>query len=250
MATKATGRKPKPAKPNLFARSKAAQEDKPKKKKGTSIQLPKDLDDEGALTGESKIMNEAVTVAIKAKREQDAAKGRLGAALGCVHDHVVEAWCGHYAQNGTQPTTPVTVLNHLGESLGFVIQDKSQQNAISDDQIEGIGLCLGEEVAASLVDTRDVYSFANDVMKQAAGGSKAKDGESVQDVVFAIVSEALMESPKLSDEQKAGLIESESKTFLRKNTLARLGELCGANVGKIQAVVESAGSAFVRYLKP
>lgn len=252
MATpKATGRKPreKAAKPNLFARSKAAQEDKPKKKKGTVLQLPKDLDDSGSLVGDSKIMNEAVTTAIAAKRDQDAAKGRLGAALGCVHDHVVEAWCAQYAQDGTQPATPVTVLNHLGESLGFVIQDKSQQNAVSDDQVEALGLCLGEEVAASLVDVRDVYSFDSDTMKQAAGGPKAKDGETVQDVVFAIVSEALLGSPKLSDDQKAGLIASESKTYLKRNTLARLGELCGGNVGKILAVVESAGSAFVRYLK-
>jgi hypothetical protein len=58
-----------------------------------------------------------------------------------------------------------------------------------------------------------------------------------------------MKSAKLTDEQKAELFTHSAKKHLKRNTLPRLAELCGSNVGKIQAFMQAAGSAIVRYLK-
>ncbi|MBW2672196.1 MAG: hypothetical protein JRD89_02115 [Deltaproteobacteria bacterium] len=247
MATKTT----RPAaKPNLFARATEKSLDKPKKnKKGTVLQLPRDLNKESELQGESKILNEAITIAIEAKAEMAAAKGRLSAAMGALHEHAEEGWCATYAKHGVQPETPVSLQNHLGQSLTYVVQDKCGQNAIDKEQIELFEILLGEEVAANLVETREAYGFNPDIMKEIAGGKKTKKGETVQDVVFEIVTSAVMENTKLTDEQKAELITSTSKTHLKKNTLPRLAELCGSNVGKLQSFLQAAGSAFVRYLK-
>lgn len=246
---KATTKRPA-AKPNLFARAAEKTADKPKKKKkGTALQLPKDLNDAGELVGESKILNEAITTAIAAKAEMDAAKGRLGAAVGAVHEYAEEAWCATYAENGVQPETPVVIMNHKGETLTLVVQDKCGQNPINEEQIELLGVLLGTEVAASLTEEVEKYGFDPAVMKEVAGGEKAKDGETVQDVVFEIVSAAIARNPKLTDEQKEGLITQEAKMYLKRNTLPRLAELCGSNVGKIQSFLQAAGSAIVRYLK-
>jgi len=238
------------AKPNLFARAASKSVDKPKKsKKGTTIELPKDLNAEGELIGESKLLNEAITAALKAKTEMDAAKGRLAAAKGSLNDYVTDAWCEVYAKNGVQPETPVTITNHKGESLTYVVQDKCGQNAITEEQQELLEILLGEEVAATLVETKEVYGFDPAVMAEQAGGEKASEGDTVQDVVFEIVSAAVMKNPKLTDEQKEGLFTHQSKMHLRKNTLPRLGEICGSNVGRIVSFVQAAGSAIVRYLK-
>jgi len=239
----------KPVKPNLFARAAEKTAVAPKKKvKGTVLVLPKDLNDKGELQGESKLLHEAVTIAISAKSEMDAAKGRLGAAKGMLHTYAEEAWCATYAQAGVQPTTPVSIQNHKGEALTFVVQDKCGQNAIDEDQIELLGILLGTEAAASLIETKEFFGFNPDTMKQVAAGKEAK-GETVQDVIFEIVSQVIGESLKLSNEQKEEMFTQTSKTHLKKNTLPRLAELCGANVGKIQSFMQSAGSAIVRYLK-
>jgi len=242
---------PRPAaKPNLFARAAEKTAEAPKKKKkGTALQLPKDLNTAGELQGESKVLNEAVSTAIKAKAEADAAKGRLSAALDCVKGHAEEAWCAVYAQQGVQPETPVVLMNHLGETLTLVVQDKCSQNAISDDQVELLGVLLGTEVAASLVEEVSKFGFNPATMAEAAGGEKVAEGETVQDVIFEIVSAAVSKCQKLSDEQKENLFTHEAKTYLRRNTLPRLAELCGSNVGKIQSFLQAAGSAIVRYMK-
>lgn len=238
------------AKPNLFARAAEKTADKPKKKtKGTALQLPKDLNTAGELQGESKVLNEAVSIAITAKAEMDAAKGRLGAALDCLKGHAEEAWCATYAENGVQPETPVVIMNHKGETLTLVVQDKCGQNPINDDQLELLGVLLGTEVAASLTEEIAKFGFDPNTMKEAAAGEKVKEGETVQDVIFEIVSAAVSKCSKLSDEQKENLFTHEAKTYIKRNTLPRLAELCGSNVGKIQSFLQAAGSAIVRYMK-
>lgn len=238
------------AKPNLFARAAENSTTKAKKKKkGTILMLPKDLDGEGQLQGESRLLHEAVTIAIKAKAEMDAAKGRLSSAVGTLHEHAEEAWCALYAGEGVQPETPVVIQNHKGESLTFVVQDKCGQNAVNKDQIELLGILLGEEVAASLIETKEAYGFNPDTLEQVAVGDKANGKETVQAVIFKIVSDTIGRSTKLSDDQKAKIFTHVSKTYVKKNTLPRLAELCGSNVGKIQGFLQAAGSAIVRYLK-
>lgn len=248
MATK-TAAKPA-AKPNLFARAADKAEKTPKKtKKGTLLVLPKDINNEGELEGESKLLNEAVTFAITAKAEMDAAKGRLSAAMGTLSPHAKEAWCATYAEHGVQPETPVTIQNHKGETLTFVVQDKCGQNAIDDQQIELLGILLGEEVAAGLTEVKEVYGFDPATMKQISAGPKAKKDESVQAVIFELVSAAIGKCPRLSDEQKEAMFTHNAKTHLKKNTLPRLAELCGSNIAKIQSFIQAAGTAFVMYLK-
>ena len=246
---KATTKRPA-AKPNLFARAASRTEAAPKKKaKGTVVEIPKDLNDDGELIGESKQLNEAISTAISAKQEMDAAKGRLGAATDLLKPYTAESWADIYAKQGAQPETPVTVMNHKGETLTYVVQDKCGQNPISDEQEELIATLVGQEVAAQLVSTVDSYGFNPKVMTQAAGGTKAKKGQTVQDVVFAIVSDAIFGHAALSEEQQGELIAHVSKNYLRKGTIARIAELCGSNTGRIRSFVEAAGSAIVRYIK-
>ena len=54
----------------------------PKKKKGTTLRLPQELDGEGKLTGEGKLLNESLTQAIVADEEEKAAKTRCTLAKG------------------------------------------------------------------------------------------------------------------------------------------------------------------------
>jgi hypothetical protein len=237
------------AQPNLFAKAKSAAATPIKKSKGTTINLPRDLDENGNLTGESKLLNEAVHDVIAADADEKAAKNKGNAAKGILKSWVVDAWAGEAVRLSTLPPTPITVTNHKGEAVTYVLQDKTQQNSLAQEQVILFNALLGEEVAASLIEERTMYAFNSDIMNQAAAGPKAVSGETVQDVIFAIVSSALAECPKISDEQKASLISATTKTNLRFGVYGRLMEICGANIGRVTAFLEAAGTSIVKYFR-
>jgi hypothetical protein len=234
------------ATPNLFARAKSGAATAPKKKaKGTTIVLPKDLDKEGNLTGESRLLHEAVADAIRAKADEAAANGRYTAAVSLLKEYGTTSWCELYAKQCIQPETPVTIQNHKGQQVTYVVQDKCGQNAICQEQIELLQALLGEEGANELINECEAYGFNPDVMKQ----NTLVEGMTVQDIVFEVVSNAIIGHEALTDDQKAELITSKVKTYLKKGTVAKLAQYCGAKSSAIAAFLECAGSAIVRYVK-
>jgi hypothetical protein len=243
--TKSAKPKPTTAAPNLFANAAKAAASAPKKTSGTVIALPKELDTEGKLIGDSKLLNEAVSNAIEAAAEEKTAKtkGTLAKTklMGFAQQEVVKL----YAKLGVPPTTPVSVVNHNGESVTYVMADKSQQNPISPEQIAMLRELLGDEGAAQVVDERTTFFFDNATM----GEKAANDEKTVFDIVCEHVNATIATDPRLSDEQKANLLKSTVKSFLKPNTLNRIAELCGSNAAKIGQFYEAAGTACVRSIK-
>lgn len=231
---------------NLFANAAKAAAAAPKKEKGTVIQLPKELDTDGKLIGESAILNNAVTAAIEAAAEEKTAKNKGALAktrlLAYGQSKVVEL----YAKLGVAPTTPVNLVNHNGESVTYVMADKSQQNPIGPEQVELLKGILGDDGAAKVINQRTIFSFDPATMDEQAANDKTK---TVFDIVCEIVSTALTNDPRLSDEQKGALIKSTAKTYLQPNTLDRLAELCGADASRIGQFYDAAGTACVRSIK-
>ena len=245
MAKKAVVAKSPAPKPNLFAKAKEQAVAAPKKEKGTVIQLPKELDTDGKLIGESAILNNAVTEALEASAEEKAAKNKGALAKGRLSTYAESRFVELTAKLGVLPPTPVSVVNHNGESVTYIVQDKSQQNAIGQEQIDLFKEILGEGGAARVVHTKTIYAFNADTMEQKAANADL----SVAEIVAEVVSAALATDARLSDEQKAELITSVEKTYLTPNTLPRVAELCGADSGRIGQFLTAAGSACVRYIK-
>ena len=251
-------------KPNLFAKAKDKVAEAPAKSKGTVFSLPKNLDESGKLIGESAILNNAVHEAREAKSEEDAAKNKGNLAKGRIAKWTLSEVVKTIASIGVLPPTPVSVVNHNGESVTYVMQDKSQQNALKAEQVELFQAVLGEEGAAKVIHKKTVFSFSPDVMEQSAYDPKAtaaarkqnpdampvfSNERSVMDVIGELISNAVAGCTELTDEQKEALIESKVGMHLRPNTLPRIAELCGGDVARIEQFLDAAGSAAVRYVK-
>jgi len=236
----------KSAAPNLFAKAAKAAANKPKKKDGTLIQLPKDLDTEGKLIGESALLNQAVSNAIEAKAEEDTAKTKGTLAKGKIMTYAQGEVVKLYAKLGVPPETPVSVVNHNGESVTYVMADKSQQNPMGAEQVALLETLLGADAAAKIIQKRTIVSFNFKTMDEQAANAKDK---TVFDVVAEVVSNALMSDPRLSTVQKESLIESVEKTYLQVGTLQRVAELCGSDAKKIGQFYDAIGSACVRSIK-
>jgi len=232
-------------KPNLFAKAKEAAVVAPKKEKGTIFQLPKELDVEGRLIGESALLNNAVTEVLEASAEEKAAKNKGNLAKGRLSKYAQSRLVEMTAKLGVLPPTPVNVVNHNGESVTYVVQNKANQNALSPEQVELFKSEFGAELGESLVVRRDVYSLNSEVMNDVGTDGKTP----VVEVVAEIVSNAVANDKRLTDEQKQNLILVASKTFLKASAPERVAELVGTDAARIDKFFECAGSAVVRYIK-
>ena len=232
--------------PNLFAKAAVAAKAAPKKEKGTMVQLPQQLDTDGKLVGESAILNNAVTAAIEAKAEENAAKTKGTLAKGKLMNFAQARVVELYAKLGVPPATPVSVINHNGESVTYVMADKSQQNPINAEQVALFKELLGDEGAARVVHEKTQFFFDPETMDETAANAQDK---TVFEIVCELVSTALAADPRLSDEQKGAIIKSTTKTYLQVNVLDRVAELCGADSARIAQFYEAAGTACVRSIK-
>jgi hypothetical protein len=148
-----------------------------------------------------------------------------------------------YAKLGVPPATPVSIVNHNSQAVTFIMADKSQQNPISPEQVALFKELLGDDGATKVIDERTTFSFDPATMSEKAANDTDK---TVFDVVCELVSTALTNDPRLSDEQKGALIKSNVKTYLQPNTLDRIAELCGADAARIGKFYDAAGTACVR----
>jgi hypothetical protein len=231
---------------NLFAKAVQKAAEKPKKPKGTVITLPKNLDGEGKLVGDSAILNQAVTEAIEAGAEEKTAKNKGALAKGRLMTYAQSEVVKLNAQLGVLPPTPINVVNHKGESVTYIMADKSQQNPIGAEQISLLETLLGEDGAAKIIQKRNIISFNFETMDKQAANEPSK---TVFDIVAEVVNDALLGDPRLSTEQKESLLVSTEKTYLQPNTICRSAELCSADAAQIAQFFEAIGSACVRSIK-
>jgi hypothetical protein len=242
--------------PNLFSRAvQTAKETAPAKKTGTTIPLPKDVDDSGKIKKEYQPLHEAITAVIDQTKTKKAAESLVGAAKGTLNSFVESAFAQLYASLGASPETPIKVTNYLGDSLTYIVQDKTAQNPLSPEQVEMITTLVGPEYAKEMIVDVVEFMFNTDTMREPAGfvatGLSAEETAAlpkVQDIVGEIVSKAISEDARLTDEQKSTLLSAKHKTLLRRSTLSRLAEITGGSAARIEELYEAFGSAVVRYL--
>jgi hypothetical protein len=231
---------------NLFAAAAKKAAATPKKEKGTIITLPKELDAEGKLVGESKILNESVTAAIEAKAEEKTAATKGALAKTKLKNFAQSEVVKLYAKYEVPPATPVSVVNHMGESVTYVMADKSQQNPISEEQVALFEELLGEDGAAKVVHKKQTFFFDTATMEQQAANDKE---HTVFEIVCELINKIMANETRLSQDQKNSLIKSVVKTYLEPNTLGRIAALCGSDAAKIAQFYDAAGTACVRSIQ-
>lgn len=239
--------------PNLFHKAVTAPR-KEKKEKGTVFILPKDVGEDNKLRGESLVLNNSVTEVITAKKEESVAKNKGNIAKGHLKTWMFNKYTQEWAANGMMPETPVSLANHLGESLTYVVVDKTQQYTLGTEQVELLEQTVGADTVKLFVETVDIYGFDPATMGAPAGEIPASASAdeiammpTVQDVIFEIVSEAISKETRLTDEQKAALITRAVVTRVKSGYLARLAEFVGAKAEMIGQVLEIIGSGCTRY---
>lgn len=234
---------------NLFTAAASAKSEPKKTRKGTTIELPRELDENGQLVGESARMHQAIADFLEAEEERKSATNRGNAAKLVLSEYVLDQYCQMFAAGGIPPATPINVVNYRGESLTYVVQDRSGQYSLDEGQLAILEASLGPDTVTMMTHEKATFSFSPEIMAQPAAGTDAEQGETVQDVVAAIVSAAISRSSKLSQEQKDAVIAAKGGTYLKPTAFDRLAEFCGQSSGTIKTVIKGLGSVITRYFR-
>jgi hypothetical protein len=139
------------------------------------------------------------------------------------------------------------LVNAKGESVTFVVQDRSSGFEIKDDMYEDLGGLLGEGALEQVVVDQTTFGFDPIVML-----APTPNGRTVQEVVgdrLGGMLEDMVERGELSRGQADSLLAVKTFRTFRPGFLQLLPAIVGKSVKKFSEVVDAVGSAIVQYVK-
>ena len=219
-----------------------------------------------------------ITEFLKLQAEKKALEGRAAIFKSRLTREANERLVAHLVNTGTLPSTPTRLVNGSGESVTYVVQDRTGSKTIDDTTLGLLEDLLGPEVAHGLVADEGEFSLNRDIMSKsgvaevveqtldrAFSGIKFSDKEArlVKKAVAAL--EKAIPSEKLGQVQSAlfgvvstgqigqddvnALFSYKRVRHLRPTVIATMSQVCGGVREKIVEFLDIIGGACVRYIK-
>lgn len=184
----------------------------------------------------------AVKELVNLTRQAKAIEAKTGVFKGVLKEYGESNYVADYVKLGVNPETPMTVQNPDGEKVTFVVQDRSSQYGVKDDQKSALVELLGEDATNDLLYEETTFGFNRDIL--------AMPG--VMEVVEKALESAvkkLVDTGTLTEDQVGGLLDVKVKTAFKPGTLDRLVMICGKDTTKVSQFLEIMGSSATRYVK-
>ena len=219
---------------SIFAQALAKQETAPTKTKSKGTTWTVRTDDRVGV---------AVKEMVRLEVERKALDARTKVHKGVVKKHCDTLYISNYADAGVPPETPLTLQNEDGDSVTFVVQDRSGQYKIAKDQMEALDSLLGADAVQDLVHTKVDFGLSSVILS--VPGVQEVLGKAIEKAMTKLVTDGV-----LTAEQAGGLLTVDQKTALKPQTLDRLATICGRDTVKMERFLDIVGSNVTRYPKP
>lgn len=187
---------------------------------------------------------EAVKKLVSLSHQAKQIEAAMAPAKMVVKRYAESQYVGQYAANGVSPDTPMTVQTAEGDKVTYVVQDRSTQYAVKEEQVDALKCLLGEDAAADLLFEETRFGF-NRLIMAIPGVQEAI--ETALEMAVEQLTEG--EKPVLTQEQAEELLEVDQKLAFKPGTLDRLGMIVGRDTGRIKAFLDIMGSSATRYVK-
>lgn len=195
---------------------------------------------------ETDALAKSVVKLVELDSQVSALNTQMNVHKGILKDHATDQFVGTYVNLGVHPETPMSLMTATGEKVTFVVQDRSSQYGVKDDQVAGLTTLLGEDAVNEILYEETSFGFNRAVL--------AHPG------VMEIVEKALESAMrKLTDDSNGKailpqevaeqLLDVKTKRAFRPDTLDRLTQICGRDTTKVAQFVELMGSSCTRYIK-
>jgi hypothetical protein len=177
-------------------------------------------------------------VAINYQEKALAAKKRL--FMTTVETYAQRKLVSAIAAAGVLPETPMKVTNAEGDSVTYVLADRSGQYNVKEEQKLVLNELLGADATQELLYEETSFSFNRDVMMK-PGVSEAIEKALIKEIA------RLVKTGLLSEEDQ--LVDAKVKESFKPGTVARTGIICGSDSEKINSFLEAMGSSCCRFVK-
>lgn len=219
-----------------------------------------------------------ITEFLKLQAEKKALEGRAAIFKSRLTREANDRLVAHLVNTGTLPSTPTRLVNGNGESVTYVVQDRTGSKVIDDVTLGLLEDLLGPEAAQKLVVDEGEFSLNRDVMSRdgvsevveqtldrAFSGIKFSEKESrlVKKAITAL--ESAIPADKLESIRAAlfgvvavgqigqddvdALFSYKRVRHLRATVIPTMSQICGGVKDKIVEFLDVIGGACVRYIK-
>lgn len=187
-------------------------------------------------------VGDSVRQIVELDREISSISTRLDAHKSVVKRFANEMFSRECASLGFVPDAPYRVRVDGGEQVTFVVQDRSGQYPVKDDQERGLENLVGVDVADDLIYDEVSYSFNREIM--AIPGVAPM----VERALEVAIKKLIMDSV-LIQEQADMLVEAKSKRSFIPRILDSMTKIVGCDSGRILKFLDIMGSSITRYVK-
>lgn len=184
----------------------------------------------------------AVKELVALSQQAKAIEAKTGLFKGLLKEHGESEYVDDYVRLGVEPETPMVIQNTDGEKVTFVIQDRSAQYGVKEDQKAALVELLGEDAAGNLLYEETSFGFNRDVL--ALPGVQEIVEKALESAIRKLTAEGV-----LTEEQTELLLDVKVKEAFKPGTLGRLVNLCGKDTVKVKQLLEILGSSATRYIK-
>jgi hypothetical protein len=185
----------------------------------------------------------------KLTEEIDSRKVKIEALRDRLMAHAADQWVTHWCRCA-MPEAPIRLANAKGQSVLFVVQDRTRGHAVSNATIIALQHAIGwvdkdlEEVST--------YSFNPEILGLVAPDPLTGRRTTIADMISRRLNpliEDLVGGGHFERRQLEGLLTAEVSRVFKPSFLATLPERCGRDAKRLGRVIAALGSAFVRFIK-
>lgn len=193
-------------------------------------------------TGADKKIGEAIT-AFKKHAKASEASGKLAdIAKKEVFDFAEAAWLKLFEDAGERPESPFKVVNARGESVSFVVTDKSDGAELKGNAASDLKLLLGRE-ASSAIETNTRFELDDDVLYETTRGGWTVGAHLSNALTIAVA------YGHITQDQADRLFKSREATVIKPKFLERLPLLADRCNVQLKELLTAVGSAIVRFIR-
>lgn len=216
------------------ATAKAVREDKPSRAKKATTWVVGDPEKDQV----AKAIHELVELSAQEK----AIKAKKSMASKIVLKHANTNYIHDFCDLGVPPDTPMIVQNHDGEKVTYVVQDRTGQYAVKEEQREILEDVLGEDAVDDLLYEETKIGFDRSIL--ALPGVTEAVEKALERTITKLVKDEV-----LTEEQADALVVADHKVSFKPGTLDRAALIAGRDTARLSALLDAMGSSVTRYIR-
>ena len=185
-------------------------------------------------------LNKALDQLVELNNQKKALEAKMDIPKRLLSQYAQQKYIDAYADTGVPPETPMQIVNENGAKATYVVQDRSSNYKVKEEQIDALTQMLGEDGAADMICTKTTYAFTEEAMTNPEVMQIIEKhlGAAVEELVGKGLANDVLD-----------VLDPQTRTTFKPGVLGRLGLISGRNTTKLGQVLKALGGAAVRYIK-